>query len=304
MTVHRIPSSEAGRAGMAAVRAMLAGRDDAATPLPERRAGLEAFAAQAPAVKGVSMTEQVLGSRPSLRIAPPDARGEILFLHGGAYVLGSARSHAGLAARYALASGATVHVLDYRLAPEHPYPAALEDALAAWAELGREGRRCALAGDSAGGGLSLALAVALRDRRAPAPAAIAITSPWCDLTLSGGSMTDRAGQEIMLSRAGLAQDADRYRGGRDAGDPAVSPLFAELSGLPPVFVQVGTHEVLLDDARRLYDRLVMAGVPVTLETWDDMGHAWAAFGSAVPEAEASIVSFGAFLREALGEATG
>jgi acetyl esterase/lipase len=132
-----------------------------------------------------------------------------------------------------------------------------------------------------------------------APVAVAVTSPWCDLTLSGESMDSRAADEIMLSRAGLAQDADRYRGDRDARDPAVSPLFADLTGLPPVFIQVGTHEVLHDDACRLHNRLEGAGVPVTLETWHDMGHAWAAFGSAVPEAEASIRSFGAFLRDAL-----
>lgn len=300
MTIRTVPSSAAGRAGIAAIRAMLASRDDAATSLQDRRAGLEAFAAQAPMVSGVTVTEQVLGGRPGLRIAPPEPRGHVLFLHGGAYVLGSARSHAGLAARYALASGASFHVLDYRLAPEHPYPAALEDALAAWDELSGVGERLGLAGDSAGGGLSLALAVALRDLGARVPAAVAITSPWCDLTLAGESMTTRAGEEIMLSRAGLAQDADRYRGARDAGDPAVSPLFADLAGLPPFFIQVGTHEVLLDDARRLHDRLEQAAVQVTLEVWDDMGHAWAAFGAAVPEAEASIRSFGAFLREMLG----
>jgi acetyl esterase/lipase len=192
MTTRTIPSSEAGRAGMAAVRAMLAGRDDAATPLEERRAGLEAFAAQAPAVKGVTVTERVLAGRTSLRIAPPDPRGEVLFLHGGAYVLGSARSHSGLAARYALASGSTFHVLDYRLAPEHPYPAALEDALTAWADLTGTGGPLALAGDSAGGGLALATAIALRHQGMQAPVAVAMTSPWCDLTLSGESMDARA----------------------------------------------------------------------------------------------------------------
>jgi epsilon-lactone hydrolase len=299
MTIRTIPSSPAGRAGIAAIRAMLATRDDAATPLVERRAGLEAFAAQAPMPSGVTATEEVLGGRPALRIAPLEPRGRALFLHGGAYVLGSARSHAGLAARYALASGATFYVLDYRLAPEHPYPAALDDALAAYEELAGGKEPLALVGDSAGGGLSLALAVALRDRQAPAPVAVAITSPWCDLTLSGESMTARAGEEIMLSRAGLAQDADRYRGDRAAADPAVSPLFAELAGLPPSLIQVGTHEVLLDDARRLHDRLEQAGVAVTLELWDDMGHAWAASGTAGPNAAQSIRDLGAFLRRVL-----
>jgi acetyl esterase/lipase len=298
--IERIAASQAGLQALAEIRALLQARGDGSdTPVCERRAAMLAFAQAAPAVAGVTLSEERLGKVRAIRADPPESVGHVLFLHGGAYVLGSAETHKGLAARYALASGLSFHVIDYALAPEQPYPAGLEDALAAWAALTEMGHAPALAGDSAGGGLALATAIALRDRKLPMPAAIAVTSPWVDLGLSGPSMSACAEADVMLSRRGLAQDADRYRAGLDRKDPRVSPLFADLAGLPPVLVQVGAAEVLRDDALRLEAKLNGAGVPCLLELWDGMTHAWAAFGPQVPEAGASIDRFGRWLRSAL-----
>ena len=289
-------ASAEGLAGVDLVRQLLADRPrDEQVPVATRRQWLENFADIAPPPAGVTVTPVTLGGVPALRIAPPAARGAFMHLHGGAYVLGSARTHMGLAARWAVAATATAYVVDYRLAPEHPWPAALDDALAAWSALPAP---LALVGDSAGGGLALALAIRLRDAGLPLPAAIAVTSPWCDLTLAGPSYVEQAGVEIMLTRAGLAADVERYRGALPAADPRVSPLLADLAGLPPVLIQVGTAELLLSDSEALAARLSDAGVHTALERWAGMGHSWAAFPG-VPEGPASIDTLGAFLRHQL-----
>ncbi len=294
-----MPASPQGIAGIAAVRAMLAANpDDADVSLADRRARLAAFAALSPPPIEPVVEDRIGGVR-VLRVTPPDANGRIVYLHGGAYVLGSAETHLRLGAAYARASGAEAIVVDYRLAPEYPYPAAIEDALAVWRGISGDGVPTALAGDSAGGGLVLALAIAIRDAGLPPPAALAITSPWVDLTLNAPSITARAKAELMLSQRGLALDADRYRGAVPAGDPRVSPLFAELKGLPPTMIQVGEAEILYDDALELATRLHAAGIAVRLQAWQEMGHAWAAFGDAVPEAAMSIAGLGGFLRERL-----
>lgn len=279
---------------------MLAERGDGPdTPIAERRQRMEAFAADSPEVPGITVAEGPLGLRQGLSAVPPRSRGNVLFLHGGAYVLGSARTHIKLAARYAAASGLTVHVLDYRLAPEHPYPAAIDDALAAWTALTDRGGKVVLAGDSAGGGLALATAIAIRDRGLASPALLAMVAPWIDLTLSGESMTRNASHDIMLTREGLAADADRYGGVLPLHDPRITPLYADLWGLPPLFVQVGGNEVLLDDTLRLEANARAAGVTCEVEVWDDMTHAFSAFGPMVPEAAASIENFGTALAHAM-----
>ncbi len=305
MTPEIIAPSKAGLAGVAAIRAMLSlNPDDADTDLATRRARLAAFAAAAPAPTEPVVEARIGGVR-VLRIAPAGAgagagtRGRIVYLHGGAYVLGSADTHARLAAAFAHASGAEVIAVDYRLAPEHPYPAAVDDAVAVWSALAGDDVPTALIGDSAGGGLVLATALRLRDTGAVKPVALAMTSPWVDLTVSAASLTERADEEVMLSQAGLALDASRYRGALPAADPRVSPLFADLAGLPPVFVQVGSAEILFDDAMSLATRLGEAGVAVRLQVWEGMAHAWAAYGDAVPEAAASVAALGDFVRERL-----
>jgi epsilon-lactone hydrolase len=301
MTIETIKASPQGIQGIAAVRAMLAGQpDDADTDLATRRARLVALSAATPKPVGVDIAELRINGVRVLRIDPPQARGQALYLHGGAYVLGSADTHLRLAAHYALASGARVWSVDYRLAPEHPYPAALDDALAVWPGA-REAEPTAVIGDSAGGGLALALAQQIRDHGLGAPAALALVSPWADLTLSNNAITAKAAVEIMLSRRGLALDADRYSGAIDVADPRISPLYADMAHLPPTFIQVGTDEMLFDDSMLLAARIEAAGGSVHLQIWEGMAHAWPAFGDAVPEAAASIAALGTFCRDRLTE---
>lgn len=297
MPTETISPSAQGLSGIETFRALLAAQpDDADTDIATRRARLAAFAAAAPKPSGVEIGEHRFGTVRALCIDPPDHHGQAIYLHGGAYVLGSADTHLRLAANYALASGARVWSVDYRLAPEHPYPAALDDAVAVWREIA-DALPTAIIGDSAGGGLALALAVRIRDEGLGAPAALAMISPWADLSLSSGAVKARAEREIMLSERGLALDADRYRGSIEISDPRISPLFADMAGLPPAFIQVGSEEILFDDARLAAERIEAAGGNVHLQIWEGMAHAWPAFGDAVPEAAASIAALGAFLRQ-------
>ena len=299
MTTETIPASPEGLKGIATFRAMLAGQpDDADTDLPTRRARLTAFAAAAPKPTGVKVIDMRVGNVRTLRIDPPSWTGQAVFLHGGAYVLGSADTHLRLAANYALASSARVWSVDYRLAPENPYPAAINDAVAVARGIDTN-IPTAIIGDSAGGGLALALALRLRDEGLPSPVALALVSPWADLTLTNGSFEDKAAEEIMLSKRGLALDADRYRGKIDAVDPRISPSRSSMRGLPPTLVQVGSAEILLDDSRLIAESIEAAGGNVHLQIWQDMTHAWPAYGEVVPEAAASVRALGAFCRKRL-----
>lgn len=297
MTIRTIPASPQGLAAIQAINQQLRLRGDGfEASVEERRAAMLAFAAAQPEVGGVAETEEQLGGHRSLRIAPSRSSGHVLYLHGGAFVLGSPDTHRGLAARYALASGLTLHLLDYPLAPERPYPAAVESALAAAEALAAVDPDYALLGDSAGGGLALALLIALRDRGGPLPRMAALSSPWLDLALSGSSIDALADKDAMLSRRGLAQDALRYRGHVPPADLLVSPLFGRVAGLPPLFVQVGGAEMLRDDSIRLHARVIAAGGRIDLELWEGMTHAWTAFGALLPEAAAAITSLAAALR--------
>lgn len=217
------------------------------------------------------MTEVTAGGVPAHWLAAPGAgTGRVLlFLHGGGYQLGSLRSHGELAARLGRASGMRVLFPEYRLAPEHPFPAAIDDVLAAWCWL-RTGqdlsaRSTAVAGDSAGGGLAVALLVALRDAGEALSAAAALMSPTVDLTSSGASMAERAGQDPIFTPAMLRQLKSGYLAGADPKTPLASPLFASLAGLPPLLVQAGTAELLLSDSERLATAAAQAGVDVTLQ---------------------------------------
>ena len=295
MSIVDVPASAAGRTGMALARGFLGGTQDPHAPIETRRAGLAAFAAAAGDPEGVTTSEEVIGGVRVDRIAPPEAHGRLLYIHGGAYVLGSARTHRGMAAAFARASGATALAVDYRLAPEHPYPAAVSDVIAVWTAIADPAEPTIWVGDSAGGGLALAAAVAARDAGLPQPSALVLLNPWVDLTLAGDSHGTRAADEAMLTTEGLGIDAARYRGAVASADPRVSPLFARLDGLPDTFIQVGDSEILLDDAVRLHDRLASAGVDVTLERWEMMIHAWHAFGGFIPEAKLATATAAAFI---------
>jgi acetyl esterase/lipase len=226
----------------------------------------------------------------------------LLYLHGGGYVVGSVNTHRSQVAGYSLASGVRALSVDYRLAPEHPHPAAVEDAAAAYRWLldqGIEARRIAVAGDSAGGGLTAAALLALRDAGDPLPACGVMISPWLDMEGSGASVTTGANSDPLVGKEELLQMAEVYLGGLDPRTPLASPLYAELAGLPPMLIHVGTAEILLDDARRFASRAREAGVDVSLKEWEDMIHVFQAFAMLLPEGQQSVNEIGAFIREHL-----
>lgn len=269
--------------------------------LEELRALMMAIGEQTPPRLGTVVEKVTAGAAPGEWIMTPGADAEkvILFLHGGGYCLGSCDSHRGLASLLSSAAGMRALMIDYRLAPEHPFPAGLEDAVAAYRWLLQRGvdpERIAVAGDSAGGGLTLATLLSLRDAGDPLPAGAVLLSPWTDLALTGESFVTRAELDPMLGKAGMVSTARWYIGDMDPRTPLVSPLYAELRGLPPLLVHVGDHEVLLDDAVRLATRARAAGVDVTLEVWEGMWHVFHATAPRVPEAQRAVERIGEFLR--------
>lgn len=222
----------------------------------------------------------------------------ILYLHGGAYLAGSARAYIGLLSRLSRAAETMVAAPDYRLLPEAPFPAAFEDALAAWQYLRDRGYapdRILLAGDSAGGGLALALLSEVL-RRGERPGAVAVFSPWCDLTLSGASLRKNRARDVVIPVARMGEVIGLYLDGADAGDPRASPLFARYPDPPPVLIQAGDTEVLLSDAERIAARLRQAGGKVKLSLWRDVPHVWQFMAGNLPEGRAAISEAGAFLR--------
>ena len=223
----------------------------------------------------------------------------ILFLHGGGYAIGSLNTHRRLAYDISAASSARVLLIDYRLAPEHPFPAAVDDAAAAWRWLLQQGfatNRLAIAGDSAGGGLTIATLVNLRDLKLGLPACAVAISPWVDLEGAGNSITTRAAQDPMVQKDGLLWMAKMYLNGKDAKTPLAAPLHADLKGLPPILVQVGTAETLLDDATRIAEKLHAAGVDVRLAIWPNMLHVFPLFAPVLSEGRDGCLEIGTFIR--------
>lgn len=236
---------------------------------------------------------------------PLGGGGVILYCHGGGYAIGSPRTHAALTSLLAAQAGANAISVDYRLAPEHPYPAGLDDALAVYRALldsGTDPARVAFAGDSSGGGLATALLVAAREAGLPLPAAAVLFAPWTDLTLSGASITGKQDADLMLSAAGLSVSAADYAAAAAPGHPLISPLFADLTGLPPLLIQVGSHDLLLDDATRLAARAATADVEVRLEVTPGAPHVFQSFAGQLDEADAALASAGGFVRMCLGGA--
>jgi acetyl esterase/lipase len=223
----------------------------------------------------------------------------LLYLHGGGYCIGSVRSHRGLAAHLSRAADVSVLLVDYRLAPEHPHPAAVEDATAAYRYLlgcGFDAHRLAVAGDSAGGGLTFTTLLSLRDHALPMPAAAVAISPWTDLGCNSPTFDTRAELDPMCSAVGLKRMADWFLNGQDPFDPLAAPVHADLTGLPPVLVHVGDHEVLLDDSKQIVERARAVGVDATLEVWPEMIHVWHAFVGVVPESADAVDRVGEYLR--------
>jgi acetyl esterase/lipase len=290
-----------------AIRTMLAARPRP-PELAERRRRLDALGAQYGLPADHRIEYASAGGVPAEWGEAPgaDASRALLYLHGGGYAAGSLVSHRHMVAAAARAAGVRSLALDYRLAPEHPFPAAVEDALAGYRHLldaaGVAPGRIAVGGDSAGGGLVVAVLVAIRDRGLPLPGCGWCVSPWVDLEGIGDSMAAKDAEDPMVRRPYLLELAEAYLGGADPRTPLAAPLYADLRGLPPLLVQVGAAETLLDDAVRLAGRAGAADVAVTLEVWPEMIHVWHLFHPQLAAGRRAIAAAGRFMRERLAEA--
>jgi monoterpene epsilon-lactone hydrolase len=251
--------------------------------------------------RGGRITAQTTAGVPGLLVTPTGAASGcvLIYFHGGGYAVGAPELYTSMANRIARLTGAHVLLPAYRLAPEHPFPAGIDDALAVYRAVLDSGvppARIAFGGDSAGGGLSLACALAARDAGLPQPAAIVAYSPWTDLTTSGDSIKNNVATELVLSPREAERFVTSYLGDRDRTQPLASPLFAEYHGIAPMLIQVSAHEILLDDSRRLAERATAAGVRAELQIWDGVWHVWQAMPVLLPEADAALASTAAFLK--------
>jgi epsilon-lactone hydrolase len=271
-------------------------------PVAVQRRWLNLVTAPTPLPEDVEVRPGRLGGRPAEVLIPQDGdpRRALLYLHGGGFTIGSATTHRALATRLAAATGATVHLLDYRLAPEHPFPAALDDALAAWRELtaGKDAGSIALAGDSAGGWLALMTALRLRDAGEQLPAVLGLVSPWLDLT---GASWPAEVTDTMLRPSWLRRCAAGFAPGADLADPGLAPLAGDLSGLPPMVVHVGGEEILLEDSIALARRARAAGVPVDLRRLDGLWHVAHASAGMVAASTDAVTTLGKALSARLAE---
>jgi epsilon-lactone hydrolase len=273
----------------------------------EQRRQLRELLAAQPLPAGVAVTAAALGDVPVAEITVDgiEPRHTVLYFHGGVYVLGDAFQAAGLASQIGRRTGAKVISVDYRLAPEHPYPAAVDDALAAYEALLHNGAApsdIAFAGESAGGGLAIATLVNARDHGLPLPAAAFVMSPYADLTLAGTTMETKRDADPLLSPQALQARVPDYTAGQDAALGLISPIFADLSGLPPLIIQAGTHEVLLDDAVRLARQAATADVEVTLDITPGVPHVFQAYYPILDEAAAALDRAGQLLSVHLASA--
>ena len=272
----------------------------AGSDVSEQRRLLRELASVQPLPADVTVTAAALGGVPTAEITVDglEPRHVVLYFHGGVYVLGDAFQAAGLAAQVGRRTRAKVISVDYRLAPEHPYPAAVDDALAAYQALllgGTAPSDIAFAGESAGGGLAIATLVNARDHGLPLPAAALVMSPYADLTLAGTTMDTKRAVDPLLSRENLQSRVPDYTAGQDPALGLISPVFAGLSGLPPLIIQAGTHEVLLDDAVRLAGQAATADVAVTLDITPGVPHVFQAYYPILDEAAAALDRAGQLL---------
>ncbi len=254
---------------------------DEGLSLEERRAGMEEMQAGIPMPDDITTTEVDIAGIPGLWVEAPGARDNayIVYYHGGGYVMGSLSTHKELMGRLSRACSARVLGVDYRLAPEHIYPAAVEDGVASYEWLLAQDvdpANVMLAGDSAGGGLTLATLLSVKNKGGHLPAGGILFSPWTDLTASGDSATTRAEADPMITLPALLEIAKTYYADANPTDPLISPVFADLSGLPPLLIQVGDAEVLLDDASRLADNAKANGVSAQYQVWDEAFHVFQA----------------------------
>ncbi|GGM96496.1 alpha/beta hydrolase [Streptomyces fuscichromogenes] len=274
---------------------------DVGGDVSEARAVFHEMMTSIPLPPDVTTTPGHLGRIPVVTVDTPgsDPDRVLLYFHGGAYAIGSAADAAGLAADVSRRCGARAVCVEYRLAPEHPFPAAVDDAVAAYRALldqGIPGERIAFVGESAGGGLAVAALVAARDAGLPRPASAAVFSPWTDLTVSGASAAGKARLDPSLTPEALRTRARDYLGSSAGTEPLASPVLADLTGLPPLLVQVGSHEILLDDAVRLAARAAEHDVRVELQVWPRVPHVFQSFAVMLDEADEALNSAAAFTR--------
>jgi epsilon-lactone hydrolase len=273
---------------------------DTGGDVPTLRAAFDELLSQIPIAPDIQQTRTSIGGVDGVEVVVGDVARDkvILYFHGGVYVIGSAAASVPLVGDLSRRSGVRAVSLDYRLAPENPFPAAVRDAVAAYQGLldqGIDSSRVAFAGESAGGGLALAAMLSLRDAGMPPPAAGLLMSPYVDLTLSGESMAEKVDLDPLLSPIALQTRVPDYVGSADASDPLISPIFGDLSGLPALLIQVGTHEVLLSDAVRLAEVAIRFDVPVTLDVTPGVPHVFQAYAGMLDEGGAALDRASAFL---------
>ena len=269
-------------------------------PIEDRRAAMDKLDT-IPRPRKVSYVDTVVGGVPAIVATAtevPPVR-HILYIHGGAYVVGSPKSHIAMCARLAKRAAATVTVIDYRLAPEHVYPAAIDDCVAAYRAIisDVDPASVTIAGDSAGGGATLSTLGVLKAHGDPMPGAVYVLSPWTDLTASGESVVTRAPFDPLFDGHGLPEAAVTYAGDTPLDDPGVSPLFADPTGYPPTLIQTGIDEILLSDSTRLAERYEAAGVDVRLDLREDLWHVYPMLAGYMPEATEALVRAAVFIRE-------
>jgi acetyl esterase/lipase len=278
---------------------------DTAADVASVRAAFNALMAQVPVPADVLQKPIEIGGVGGIEVTIPGNESErvILYFHGGVYVIGSAATSVPLVGGLVRRTGVNAITLDYRLAPEYPYPAAVEDARAAYEGLlaqGMEPGQIVLAGESAGGGLAVATLLAAREAGLPMPSCAFLMSPYADLTLSGETLTERQSLDPILTQEGLRVRAPEYVAGADASDPLISPIFGDLSGLPPLLIQVGSHEILLSDALRLAARAATTDVAVTLDVTPGVPHVFQGYAGLLDEAGAALDRASDFVKAQLG----
>ena len=269
--------------------------------IPLIRRGMDRIARRNPMHENTHVEYFRIGQIEAAWIIPDgvDRKKVAYYLHGGGYHMGSINSHKALIARIAHKTGVSAMAINYRMAPEHPFPAALHDATHAYEwllENDFNAKDIIIAGESAGGGLTFSTMVSLRDRKMPLPKAAVCLSPWTDLAATGDSLIDCVDKDPMLDVKELRKWAKRYAGDYPTDHPLVSPLYADLSGLPPILIQVGTDEIIMDDSTRIAERAKAAGVDVSLEVWEEMSHAWQFFFAYIPEAKDAVDNVVRFMK--------
>jgi len=274
---------------------------DLTADVPTLRAGFDELTARIPVPADVDQRPTTIGGVGAVEVTVGgvDATNVILYFHGGVYVIGSAAGSVPLVSDLSRRTDAKAFTVEYRLAPEHPFPAAVDDACAAYEALlghGIDPGQIALAGESAGGGLAIATLLALRERGTPFPSCAFVMSPYVDLTLSGESLVERQAADPILTPEGLRLRVPDYVASGNAADPRISPIFGDLTGLPPLLIQVGSHEILLSDALRLATRAANDDVPVTLEVVPGVPHVFQGFAAILDEGDAALARAASFMK--------